>query len=64
VEAPERPLLEQQIADLAALKTTSELRQSLPKGSREWLDALREEDGLIARVLASVGQRSRDLRLE
>lgn len=64
MEAPERPLPDQQIADLAALKVTSELRQSLPHGSSEWLQALREETGLIARVLASVGQRSGDLRPE
>jgi hypothetical protein len=60
--ASERPLLKHQIADLAALKATSEFRQSLPAGSPEWLRALREEDGLITRVLASVGQRQRDSR--
>ena len=58
MKAPERPLGDQQIADLAALKATSELRQTLPDGSPEWLRARREEDGLIERVLAWVGQRS------
>ena len=56
--------LEQQAADLRALKETSELRQTLPRGSPEWLKALREEDGLITRLLAWVGQRSGDLRAE
>lgn len=58
MKAPERPLGDQQIADLAALKATSELRQTLLDGSPEWLRARREEDGLIERVLAWVGQRS------
>ncbi len=62
MEASEGPLLKQQAADLAALKATSEFRQSLPAGSPEWLRALREEDGLIARVLAWVGQRPGDAR--
>ena len=56
--------LEQQAADLRALKVTSELRQTLRRGSREWLQALREEDGLIARVVAWIGQRPGDLRAE
>jgi hypothetical protein len=64
MEAPERALLEQQVADLAALKATSELRQTLPRGSPEWLSALREEDGLIARVVEWAAQRPGDLRLE
>jgi len=51
-----------QLADFAALKAVSELRQSLPRGSPEWLRAHREEDGLIARVLAWVGQRPGDSR--
>ena len=62
MDLPERPLLEQQVADFAALKAVSELRQSLPRGSPEWVRALREEDGLIARVLAWVGQRPGDSR--
>jgi len=32
MDLPERPLLEQQLADFAALKAVSELRQSLPRG--------------------------------
>ena len=62
MEASERPMPKQQVADLAALKAISEFRQSLPAGSPEWLRALREEDGLIARVLAWVGQRPGDAR--
>jgi hypothetical protein len=53
--------LEQQAADLRALKATSEFRQTLPRGSPEWLQALREEDGLIKRLLAWIGQRSVDI---
>ena len=52
MEASERPLPKQQAADLAALKAVSEVRQGLPHGSPEWVRALREEDGLIARVVA------------
>jgi hypothetical protein len=51
-------------ADLAALKATSELRQQLRRGSPEWRRASREEEGLIARVLAGIRQRSTDLRFE
>ena len=64
VEARERPLLEHQLADLAALKVTSELRQSLPAGTPEWRQALRDEDGLIARVLTWAGRRQGHLRTE
>jgi hypothetical protein len=64
VEAAERPLLEQQLADLAALKVTSELRQSLTLGSPEWRQALHDEDGLIARVLAWAGRHSGHLHTE
>jgi len=64
VEADERPLLEQQLADLAALKVTSELRQSLTLGSPEWRQALRDEDGLITRVLAWAGRRQGRLHTE
>ena len=64
VDARERPLLEHQLADLAALKVTSELRQTLPTGSPEWRQALRDEDGLITRVLAWVGRPSGHLRTE
>jgi hypothetical protein len=56
--------LEQEVADLRALKVTSEFRQTLPRGSPEWREALRDEDGLIARLLAWVGQRSGDLRTD
>jgi hypothetical protein len=56
--------LEQQAADLRALKVTSEFRQTLTRGSPEWREALRDEDGLIARLLAWVGQRSGDLRTD
>jgi hypothetical protein len=62
MEASERPLPKQQVADLAALKTISEFRQSLPHGSPEWVRALREEDGLIARVVAWASHRPRDAR--
>jgi hypothetical protein len=62
MDATERPLLEQQVADLAALKAISEFRQSLPRGSAEWVRALREEDGLIERIVASAGQRPTDSR--
>jgi hypothetical protein len=64
VEDTERPLLERQLADLAALKMTSERRQSLITGSPEWREALRDEDGLIARVLEWAGRRSGHLRAE
>lgn len=64
VEARERPLLEHQLADLAALKVTSERRQSLPAGSPEWRQALRDEDGLIARVLTWAARRQGHLRTE
>jgi hypothetical protein len=56
--------LEQQATDLRALKETSELRQTLTRGSPEWLQALRKEDGLITRLLAWVGKRPGDLRAE
>jgi hypothetical protein len=62
MEASEWPLPKQQVADLAALKTISEFRQSLPHGSPEWVRALREEDGLIARVVAWASHRPRDAR--
>jgi hypothetical protein len=55
MDMPERPLLTQQVADLAALKAISEFRQSLPQGSPEWVRAQREQDGVIARVVAWAG---------
>ncbi len=50
----------QQAADLAALKAISEFRQSLAHGSPEWIRATREEDGLIARVVAWASHRPGD----
>ena len=64
MQAPERPAMDPRQVDLAALKATSELRQRLPIGSPEWRQALRDEDGLITRVVAWAGQRSGHLRLE
>ena len=57
-------MLEHQLADLAALKVTSELRQSLRTGSPEWRQAIRDEDGLIARVLTWAARRQGHLRTE
>jgi hypothetical protein len=56
--------MDQRYADLAALKVTSELRQSLPLGSPEWRQALRDEEGLITRVVAWAGQPSAHLDAE
>jgi len=60
--ASERPLPKEQVADLAALKAVSEVRRGLPHGSPEWVRALREEDGLIARVVAWAEHRQGDAR--
>ena len=64
VDSAERPMSDQRLADLAALKVTSELRQNLPVGSPEWRQALRDEDGLIARVLTWAGRRQGHLHTE
>jgi len=57
MEASERPMPKQHVADLAALKAISEFRQSLAHGSPEWGHSASEEDGLIARVVAWAAQR-------
>jgi len=62
MEASERPLPKQQVADLAALKAISEFRQGLPAGSPKRIQALREEDELIARVVAWASQRPSEAR--
>ena len=64
MESLGRRVVDPRTADLAALKATSELRQQLRRGSPEWRRASREEEGLIARVLAGIRQRSTDLRFE
>ncbi len=64
MQAPEQPAMDQRHVDLAALKVTSELRQSLPLGSAEWRQALLDEDGLITRVVAWAGERTTHLRAE
>ena len=64
MESLGRRVVDRRTADLAALKATSELRQQLRRGSPEWRRASREEEGLIARVLAGIRQRSTDLRFE
>jgi len=47
---------------MTSCRLDSELRQQLRRGSPEWRRASREEEGLIARVLAGIRQRSTDLR--
>jgi hypothetical protein len=64
MQAPEQPAMDQRHVDLAALKVTSEFRQSLPLGSPEWRQALLDEDGLITRVVAWAGQRTAHLPAE
>jgi len=63
MESLGRRVVDPRTADLAALKATSELRQQLRRGSPEWRRASREEEGLIARVLAGIRQSSTDLNL-
>lgn len=42
--------LQQQIADLSALKDAMRHRQTLKRFSPEWHEALRLEEGLMARI--------------
>jgi len=42
--------LEQQITDVADLRAAAERRHALPRGTREWMAAVLDEQEIVARI--------------
>ena len=55
----DRTETDRHVADLLALKAASRARAGVLRGTPEWFDAVATEEGIIRRIRAWAGQRSR-----